>query len=73
MQMQDFSQGTVKYSNFVFFFNIKVSQYNALNEKLSNSQLHNSKSGIKSGTEATFKISWNVFGDSNDEKNFSHN
>ena len=55
--MQDFSQGTVKYSNFVFFFNIKVSQYNALNEKLSNSQLHNSKSGIKSGTEATFKIS----------------
>ena len=33
-------------------------------------QLNKIKSGIKSGTEVTVKISSNVVGDSNDENNF---
>ena len=47
-----------------------MAQYNTLNIKLSNSQLHKLKSGIKYGTEVTLKISLNVVGDSNDENNF---
>ena len=39
---------------------------------MSNSQLNKLKSGIKNGTDVTLKISSNVFGDSNDENNFSH-
>ena len=35
-------------------------------------QLNKIKSGIKSGTEVTVKISSNVVGDSNDENNFMH-
>ena len=49
-----------------------MTQYNTLNEKLSNSQLNKLKSGIKNGTEVTLKISSNVAGDSNDENNFPH-
>ena len=49
-----------------------MTQYNTLNVKLSNSQLNKVKSGIKNGTKATLKISTNIFGDSNDEKNFPH-
>ena len=44
--------------------------YNTLNAKLSNSQLSKLKSGIKSNTKVTLKISSNVVGDSNDENNF---
>ena len=40
--------------------------------KLSNSQLNKLKSGIKSGTEVTLKLSSNLVGDSNDENNFPH-
>ena len=47
-----------------------MTQYNTLNVKLSNSQLTKLKSGIKTGTEVTLKISSNVIGDSNDENNF---
>ena len=43
-----------------------------LNVKLSNTQLNKLKSGIKTGTEVTLKISSNVVGDSNDENNFPH-
>ena len=39
---------------------------------MSTSQLNKFKSGIKNGTEVTFKISSNVVGDSNDENNFPH-
>ena len=46
--------------------------YNTLNAKLSNSQLSKLKSGIKSNTKVTLKISSNVVGDSNDENNFQH-
>ena len=49
-----------------------MTQYNTLNEKLSNSQFNKLKSGIKNNTEVTLKISSNVVGDSNDENNFPH-
>ena len=49
-----------------------MTQYKALNVKLSNSQLNKLKLGIKIGTEVTLKISSNVFGESNDETNFQH-
>ena len=45
-----------------------MTQYNALNVKLSNSQLNN-KSGIKNNTEVTLKISSNFVGD--DEYNLN--
>ena len=38
---------------------------------MSNLQLNKVKLGIKIGTEVTLKLSSNVFGDSNDENNFS--
>ena len=48
-----------------------MTQYNTLNEKLSNSQLNNFFFfWIKNGTEVTLKISWNFIGDCNDENNF---
>ena len=50
----------------------KMTQYNNLNIKLSNSQLNKLKSGITNGTEVSLKLSLNVFGDSNDENNFLH-
>ena len=49
-----------------------MTQYNILNVKLSNSQLHKLKSVIKDGTKVTSKISSNVVGDFNDENNFPH-
>ena len=49
-----------------------MTQYKALNVKLSNSQLNKLKSRIKNGTEITLKILSNVIGDSNDENNLSH-
>ena len=39
---------------------------------MSNSQLDKLNSGIKNGTEVTFKISSNVVGDSNNKNNFPH-
>ena len=47
-----------------------MTQYNALNVKLSNSQLNKLKSAIKNGTEVTLRLSTKVVGDSNDENNF---
>ena len=49
-----------------------MTQYKALNVKLSNSQLNKLKSRIKNGTEITLKILSNVTGDSNDENNLPH-
>ena len=49
-----------------------MTQYYALNVKLSNSQLNKLKSRIKNGTEITLKILSNVIGDSNDENNLPH-
>ena len=47
-----------------------MTQYNALNVKLPNSQLHKLKSAIKDGTKVTLNLSSNAVGDSNDENNF---
>ena len=46
-----------------------MAQYKTLNIKMSNSQLNKLKSGIKSDTEVTLKLSSNVAGDCNDEIN----
>ena len=43
--------------------------YNTSNVKLSNSQLHNLKSGIGNADNVTLNISMNVIGHSNDETN----
>ena len=48
-----------------------MTQYNTLNVKLPNSQLHKSKLGRRN--EVTLNISSNVVGDCNDENNFLHN
>ena len=49
-----------------------MTQYNALNVTLSNSQLNKLTSGIKNGTQVTLDLSLNLIGNSNDETNFSH-
>ena len=49
-----------------------MTQHNTLNVKLSNFQLNKLKSGIENISEVTFKISSNIFGDSNNENNFPH-
>ena len=49
-----------------------MTQYSTLNIKLSNSELNKLKSGLKNGSEVTLEISSDVFGDSDDEKNFPH-
>ena len=41
-----------------------------MNVKLSNSQLHKLKSGVKTGTEVNLNLSSNMVDDSNDEINF---
>ena len=50
-----------------------MTEYNALNIKLSNSQLNKLKSGIKNRTEVTLNPSSNLIRNSNDETNFPHN
>ena len=50
----------------------KVTQYNSLNVKLSNSQLYKWKSAIKNETEVVIRLSSNMIGNSNDESNFPH-
>ena len=55
-----------------FCFNLKKTQYNTLNVKLSNSQLSRSKPAIKYGAKVTLDFSSNINGDSNDENNFPH-
>ena len=47
-----------------------MTQYNALNVKLSNSQLNKLKFGIDIGTVVTLNLSSNLTGNSNDETNF---
>ena len=49
-----------------------MTQYNTLNMKLSNSQLHKLKSAIKNETEVVLRLSPNMIGDSNDKTNFPH-
>ena len=73
----DFSQGSVKvlwmcYRIQFNFYQSKMTQYNSLNAKLSNSQLNKLKSAIKSKREVVFKVSSNMIGNSGDETNFPH-
>ena len=49
-----------------------MTQYKALNAKLSNSQLNKLKSAIENETEVVLRLSPNMIGDSNDEANFPH-
>ena len=48
----------------------KMTQYNSLNVKLSNSQLNKLKSAIKNETEVVLRLSSNMIG--NNETNFPH-
>ena len=57
-----------KYS--LIFIDIKLTQYNSLNVKLSNSQLNKLKSAIKNETEVVLRLSSNMIG--NNETNFPH-
>ena len=45
------------------FINIKMTQYNSLNVKLSNSKLNKFKSAIKNENEVFLKLSSNMIGD----------
>ena len=57
---------------FQYNINIKITQYNPLNLKLSNSQLNKLKSELKNGTEVTLNHSSNLIGNFDDETNFLH-
>ena len=50
----------------------KMTQYNSLNVKLSNSQLSKLKSPIKNETDVVLRISSNMVSNSNDNTNFPH-
>ena len=52
------------------FYQYKMTQYNNLNVKLSNSQLNKLKSAIKNETEVVLRLSYNMIGDN--ETNFPH-
>ena len=52
------------------FCRYKMTQYNSLNEELSNSQLNELKSVIKNESEVVLRLSSNMIG--NDEANFLH-
>ena len=52
----------------LIFINIKMTQYNSLNVKLSNSQLIKFKSAIKNENEVVLRLSSNMIGDN--ETNF---
>ena len=58
----------IKYS--LILINIKMTQYNSLNVKVSNSQLNKFKSAIKNETEVVLRLSSNMIGDN--ETNFPH-
>ena len=47
----------------LIFINIKMTQYNSLNVKLSNSQLNKFKSAIKNETEVVLRLPSNMIGD----------
>ena len=49
-----------------------MTQYNSLNVKLSNSQLSQLKSAIKTETDVVLRLSSNIIGNSGDSTNFPH-
>ena len=54
----------------LIFINIKMTQYNSLNVKLSNSQLNKLKSAIAKESEVVLRLLSNMIGDN--ESNFPH-
>ena len=54
----------------LIFVNIKLTQYNSLNVKLSNSQLNKFKSAITNENQIVLGLSSNLVGDN--ETNFPH-
>ena len=65
----------LEYCKFTFIhsnINIKATQYNSINVKLSNSQLNKLKWAVKKTTEVILKLSFNMNDGSNDETNFLH-
>ena len=54
----------------LIFINIKITQYNSSNVKLSNSQLNKFRSAIKNENEVVLRLSSNMIGDN--ETNFLH-
>ena len=59
----------IQFHLIINFYQYKMTQYNSLNVKLSNSQLNKLKSAIKNETEVVFRSS-NMVGNFNDETNF---
>ena len=49
-----------------------MTEYNSLNVKLSNSQLHKLKSAMKNETDVVLRLSSNMVGHSDDETSFTH-
>ena len=54
----------------LIFINIKMTQYNSLNVKLSNSQLNKLKSAIKNESEIVLRLASNMI--RNNETSFPH-
>ena len=54
----------------LIFINLKMTQYNSLNVKLSNSQLNKFRSAIKNENEVVLRLSSNMVSDN--ETNFPH-
>ena len=77
----DFWQGTVRIlricliDSFILLWyniNIKISQYNSVNAKVSISQLNRLKSATKNEAKVTLKLLSNMIGNSANETNFLH-
>ena len=57
---------------YLMWYQDKMTQYNSLNVKLSNSQHNKLKSAIKNETEIILGMSSNMIDNSDDQTNFSH-
>ena len=53
-------------------YQYKMTQYNSLNVKLSNSKFNKLKSAVKRETEVVLRLSSNMISDFNDKTNFPH-
>ena len=67
MNAVSLNENIIKMFNFYLY---KMTQYNSLNVKLSNSQLNKFKSAIKNENEVVLRLSSNMVGDN--ETNFPH-
>ena len=68
-ELQKFRKCVIEWFN---FYRCKITQYNSLSVKLSNSQLSKLKSPTKNKTEEVLRLSLNIVGKSDDETNFPH-